>query len=435
MKEIQIKGVNELLKYNCGVLSAPTAFGKTVINAKLIAEKKCNTLILVHRKQLQSQWIKRLSDFLIIKEEPRSFSNKKQGKKRRYLTGQIGGGKEFVTGIIDVAVMQSLNRGNEVKDFVGNYGMVIVDECHHIPAFSFEQILKNVHAKYVYGLTATPVRLDGHHSIIFMQCGPVRYNVDTKEYAEQSNFEHFVIPRFTSFRLSIEKESANFSSGGKQISIQSLYSELIEDEMRNMLIVDDIIKKFETGRNSLVLTEKTAHVDLLTQKLRERIQDVISLTGRSRVKETREILKRISEAPSDKKLTLVATGKYIGEGFDELRLDTMFLAMPVSWNGTLPQYIGRLNHEYNNKKEVLVFDYIDVNMRILEKMYNKRLKGYASFGYKTKDENLPVETANFIFNTKSFFPVYTNDIITARNKILIVSLLSQRDASKIRCNI
>ena len=421
LKEVQMKAVSELLKYNYGVFAAPTGFGKTVIAAKLISEKKVNTLILVHRKQLQSQWTKKLSEFLIIREDKSRLSQKKSGSKRQYLIGLIGGGKEIITGIIDLAIMQSLYMDNEVKDFVSNYGMVIIDECHHIPAFSFEQILKSIHAKYVYGLTATPERLDGHHPIIFMQCGPIRYKVNTREYAEQSLFEHFVIPRFTGFRIPVDKGSANTFSDWKKISVQVLYSELVEDEMRNNLIVDDILKNFETGRNSLILTERTAHVDLLSKKLRERIPDVIALTGKTGAKETREILQRIAELPPEKQLTIVATGKYIGEGFDEPRLDTLFLAMPISWKGTLQQYIGRLNREYKDKKEVLVFDYVDVNVSMLERMYDKRLKGYAMLGYKVKAENLPAETANFIFNTKSFLPVYTNDIITAQHKILIVS--------------
>ncbi len=314
--------------------------------------------------------------------------------------------------------MQSLSKEDEVKDFVQDYGMVIVDECHHIPAFSFERILKNVQAKYVYGLTATPFRLDGHHPIIFMQCGPVRYKVDAKEQLKQSTFDYYVVPRFTSFRIPVEKESV---LSQKQLSIQQLYSELIKNETRNQLIVDDIIKNFESGRNSLVLTERTTHVEMLVKMLLEKIPDVVTLTGKARIKETRENLKRISEMTLDKPLTIIATGKYIGEGFDEPRLDTLFLSMPISWKGTLQQYIGRLHRYHKNKKEVLVFDYADVHERMLERMYNKRLNGYALLGYKTRGETFPVDSANFIFNKDSFLPVYINDLAKAQKKILIFS--------------
>ncbi|MHB1688845.1 MAG: TOTE conflict system archaeo-eukaryotic primase domain-containing protein [Ignavibacteriaceae bacterium] len=421
LRDEQLTAINELIKYDNGVLAAATAFGKTVIAAKLIAERKTNTLVLVHRQQLLSQWITRLSEFLTIKEELPALKKKRGRQKQQSLIGRIGGGKENLTGIVDVAIMQSLNRENEVKECVKNYGMVIVDECHHVPAFSFEQILKNVNAKYVYGLTATPVRLDGHHPIIFMYCGPVRFKVDAKEQAEQRPFGHFVIPRFTSFRMPFDKDAANSAFGEKQFTIQELYSELTVNEMRNHLIADDVIKNYESGRNSLVLTERTAHVELLTQKLSEKIPDVMTLTGKIGVKKTRETLKRIFETPPEKQLTLVATGKYIGEGFDEPRLDTLFLTMPVSWKGTLQQYVGRLHRLYENKNEVQVFDYVDTHVRMLEKMYNKRINGYASFGYKTKGEIVAVESENFIFNKNSFLPVYINDIVNAQREIFIVS--------------
>lgn len=421
LRDEQLTVINELIKYDNGVLAAATAFGKTVIAAKMIAERKTNTLVLVHRQQLMLQWITKLSEFLIVNEELPMSEKKRGRKKNQSLIGQLGSGKENLTGIVDVAIMQSLNRENEVKECVKNYGMVIVDECHHVPAFSFEQILKNVNAKYVYGLTATPVRLDGHHPIIFMYCGPVRFKVDAKEQAEQRPFEHFVIPRFTSFRMPFDKDAANPAFGEKQFTIQELYSELTVNEMRNQLIANDVIKNFEGGRSSLVLTERTAHVELLTQKISEKIPDVKTLTGKIGVKETRETLKRISEIPPGKQLTLIATGKYIGEGFDEPRLDTLFLAMPVSWKGTLQQYAGRLHRLYENKNEVQVFDYVDTHVRMLEKMYNKRLNGYASFGYKTKGEIVAVESVNFIFNKNSFFPVYSNDIVNAQRNIFIVS--------------
>lgn len=330
------------------------------------------------------------------------------------MIGQIGAGKNNPGGIIDVAIMQSLSSGGEVKEWIKNYGMVIVDECHHVPAFSFEQILKNVHAKYVYGLTATPARRDGHHPIIFMHCGPVRYSVDARKQAEKRPFEHYVIPRFTSFRMPFEKDE-------KEISIQELYSEIVINEFRNQLISDDVISAFQNGRNSLVLTERIAHVAELAKKLSENIPDVIALTGGMGAKETKELLIRISETQAGKQLTLLATGKYIGEGFDEARLDTLFLAMPISWKGTLQQYAGRLHRLFENKSEVQIYDYADIHVRMLEKMYNKRLAGYASIGYKAKTGSLADESVDIIFDSNNFLPVYKNDLINAAREILIVS--------------
>ncbi len=417
LRDDQPIAIDKLLKHDIGVLSGTTAFGKTVVAIKLIAERKVNTLIIVAKVSLVAQWKKRLMEFLTINETlpDINLNEKKQGKKKvKNIIGQIGAGKENLSGIIDIAIMQSLNRMGEVKECVKNYGMIIVDECHHISAFSFEKVLKSTNAKYIYGLTATPTRKDGHHPIIFMQCGPVRFRDDAKKQAEKRPFEHFIIPRFTSLRVPIDKNE-------KDISIQELYSEIVVNEMRNQLISDDVVRNFKSGRNCIVLTERTAHVELLAKKLSEKIPDVISLTGGMGMKETREIFTRISETPANKQLTLVATGKYIGEGFDEPRLDTLFLAMPISWKGTLQQYAGRLHRLFENKDEVQIYDYVDIHVRMLEKMYGKRLSGYASIGYKAKGEIIDSDAINIIFDKQSFIPVYSNDIINAEREILIVS--------------
>lgn len=414
LRDEQLNVISELLKHDNGVLSATTAFGKTVVAAKLITERKVNTLIIVHRQQLLSQWINRLSEFIMINEKLPVQEKKGGRKKKANLIGQIGSGKNDLSNIIDIGIMQSLNSGGEVKECVKNYGMVIVDECHHVPAFSFEQILKKVNAKFVYGLTATPVRQDGHHPIIFMHCGTERYRVDAKQQAAKRPFDHYVTPRFTSFRMPIE-------SSDNELTIQKLYSEITVDEMRNQFIVEDVINSYENGRNSLILSERTAHVMLLSKKLNTSIKDVLILTGGMGAKKTNEILDKISSTPTDKPLTIVATGRFIGEGFDEPRLDTLFLAMPISWKGTLQQYAGRLHRLYTDKNDVQIYDYVDVNVRIFEKMYGKRLNGYASMGYKTKGDNSAIESTDIIFNNNSFLPVYSNDIEMALKEILIVS--------------
>jgi hypothetical protein len=270
LRDEQEDAVGSMLQHDNGVLSATTAFGKTVIGAKIISVKKVNTLILVHTQQLLEQWKERLNQFLLINEELSSDEIKKRGRKKsRSIIGQLGGGKNNLSGIIDVAIMQSLVKGDEVKEFIRNYGMVIVDECHHVPAFSFEQILKNVAGKYVYGLTATPVRQDGHHPIIFMHCGPVRYKVDARKQAEKRPFEHYVIPRFTPFRKPISQDE-------KEWSIGEIYTEISTSQIRNKLIVDDVIKSVNEGRNSIVLTERTAHVEVIANALKEVLPNVIT---------------------------------------------------------------------------------------------------------------------------------------------------------------
>ena len=414
LREDQELAAQAMLKHDCGVLSAATAFGKTVIAARLIAERKTNTLILMHRQQLLSQWMTKLAQFLDIDEELPEVPKKRGRKPWQGLIGQIGAGRERPSGIIDVAIMQSLTHDGEVKECVKGYGMVIVDECHHVPAVSFEQILKKVDSKYIYGLTATPARRDGHHPIIFMHCGPIRYRADARKEAQKRPFEHFVIPRFTGFRAPIERKE-------EDMSIQELYSGMAVDELRNQQIADDVMKAHESGRNVLILTERTAHVELLAAKLCETIPDVMTLTGGRGAKETGNTLARIAETPASERLTLVATGRYIGEGFDEPRLDTLFLAMPISWKEMLQQYAGRLHRLFENKKEVQVYDYVDIHVRALEKMYQKRLAGYASIGYRAKAESVADEPADIIFDNSSFFPVYHKDMMSATREMVLVS--------------
>ena len=284
----------------------------------------------------------------------------------------------------------------------------------HVPAVTFEQILKHATAKYVYGLTATPFRPDGHHPIIFFYCGPIRFSVDAKKQAEKRPFEHFLIPRFTNFRMSQNQDNSD-------PTIQEIKSDLISDEIRNQLIIDDVVECYQEGRNSLILTGRVAHVDDLGEKLRKKIQNVICLKGGMGVKKTSKMMEEINSIPGTEAFVLVATGSYIGEGFDEARLDTLFLAMPIAWKGTLQQYAGRLHRFSEHKKDVQIYDYVDLNVRMLEKMYGKRLKGYAAIGYKAKVTSLPEAPTNIIFDKDNFFPVYLQDIASASKRLLIVS--------------
>jgi superfamily II DNA or RNA helicase len=410
----QQQAADALLAHGNGILSAATAFGKTVIGAHLIAERRVNTLVLVHRTSLLAQWQSKLSEFLTIGEEPAAELTPKGRKRKKAAIGQIGGGKNNPSGIVDVAVMQSLVSGGEVKELVRDYGMVIVDECHHVSAFSFEQILKAVNAKYVYGLTATPARQDGHHPIICMHCGKIRYRVDAKEQADARPFEHFVIPRFTRFQKPARQEDGKWP-------ITAIYSDIQDDEPRNSLILQDVISAVEQGRSPIILTERTGHVKYLAARLAQSVKNVISLTGGGTRKKSRETLQTVADIPGDEPFVLVATGKYAGEGFDMPRLDTLFLAMPISWKGTLQQYAGRLHRLYGGKKEVQVYDYVDVHVAMLERMYQKRLRGYASIGYKGKGSPQPLEEAHSIFDGRTFFPVYSADVLAAGSEILIVS--------------
>jgi len=408
--------LDEMLKFDTGVLCGTTAFGKTVVAIKLIAERKVNTLIMVDRISLVEQWRDRIDQFLTINEvlQETDSVQKRRRKKQNSVVGQMGAGKNLLGGIIDIAVMQSLNRQGEISDCVCDYGMVIVDECHHISAFSFEQIMKKVGSKFVYGLTATPIRKDGLQPIIFMQCGPIRFRDDALEQAKKRPFEHYIIPRFTSFNLPLGKDEG-------ELTIQDIYTEIINSEIRNQQITEDVIHSYEAGRNCLVLSGRTAHVEYLAKTIGKQIADVITLTGGMGSKKTREAFTKLKNAAADIPIVVIATGKYIGEGFDEPRLDTLFLAMPVSWKGTIQQYAGRLHRLYKGKNEVQIFDYVDLHVRVLEKMYNKRLSGYASLGYKAKGDQVSDLSIDIIYDSQSFFSVFSQDLLSAKREIVIVS--------------
>jgi len=353
----QHEAVRQLLAYDEGILCVPTAFGKTVVGACLIARRGVSTLILVHRRQLMDQWRERLAAFLAL-----PIGN----------IGQFGGGKSKRTGMIDVAVIQSLQRQGVVHDFVAEYGHVIVDECHHLSAFTFERVLRQIKAKYVLGLTATPTRKDGHHPIIYMQCGSIRFHLSPKKAAQSSPLQHTVIPRFTDFA---------WERSEHETTIHDIYSALVTDQRRNDLIVKDMQQVLSDGRSPLVLTSRKEHLDYLAGRLRGICQHIFVLKGGMGARQRKQVAEALALVSPDEPRLILATGSYLGEGFDDARLDTLFLTMPISWKGTLQQYVGRLHRLRENKKEVLVYDYTDLLVPMLARMYKKRLAGYSALGY------------------------------------------------------
>jgi superfamily II DNA or RNA helicase len=287
----------------------------------------------------------------------------------------MGGGRDKRMGLIDIGMIQSLNHKGVVKDLVAEYGQVIVDECHHVSAFSFEQVLRQMKAKYVIGLTSTPIRKDGHHPIIIMQCGPIRFRVDARRQALERPFEHVVIPRHTDFKM----------PEGTEEGIQPVYAAMIGDGQRNDLIFDDLLSALEKGCSPLLLTERTEHVDNFAERLKGFAKNIIVLKGGAGKKQRMALAEQMASIPEGEERVLIATGRYIGEGFDDARLDTLFLTMPISWRGTLQQYAGRLHRLHDNKKVVRIYDYVDVNLPMLTRMYEKRLKGYKAIGYSIQD--------------------------------------------------
>lgn len=360
---LQESAVSAILNHDIGMLVAPPGVGKTVAGVYIIAKRARSTLVLVHRQPLLDQWIAQLALFLDI--EPKSI-------------GRIGGGKRNVTGLIDVAMIQSVVRKDSVADLVAEYGHVVVDECHHVSAESFERVLAEVKARYVTGLTATPKRRDGKHPILEMQLGPPRYVVDQRSQSAKEAFQHRLILRRTEFEL---------PQDDTKHPIQRIYQMLATDERRNELILNDIIGALDEGRSPIVLTERKDHLDFLSDRLCGFTRHLVVLKGGVSAKKRRDTLSALKAIPETEERLVLATGRYIGEGFDDARLDTLFLTMPVSWRGTLVQYTGRLHRAHPGKAEVRIYDYVDHRVPVLTRMYERRLTGYRSIGYEL-DESL-----------------------------------------------
>ncbi len=353
LRKEQKNAVAKLHQYNVGILHAPTAFGKTVTAIGLIHKRKVNTLILVHTRQLVDQWKERLSSFL-------------SGVQ----IGIISRGKCKPTGQIDVATYQSMinRKDNSVNPCLFNYGQVIIDECHHISAPNYDMLLSEVHAKYVVGITATPQRQDGHQPIIFMQAGPIRHTVKTDA---RENFEQQVI--ISELYTTVPPEILNCEQSP---NISSIYQWLMEDEKRNEQIIEDVLANIVKNRHPLILTERREHAVLLAELIAKHNVSFQVLRGAMKSKELKEAMLALETTQ-----VIIATGKYIGEGFDLAKLDTLFLALPISWKGSLAQYVGRIHRQHKGKERVIVYDYVDQTLPMLQRMYKKRSKGYDAMGY------------------------------------------------------
>jgi superfamily II DNA or RNA helicase len=365
LTEDQHLAADALLSHETGVLAATTAFGKTVVACKLIAERNTNTLVLVHRQQLLDQWVARLAAFLDVDADR---------------IGVIRGGRKRPTGFIDVATVQSLVRKGEVSDRVADYGHLVVDECHHLSAASFEAVARAAKAKYVLGLSATVTRKDGHHPIIFMQCGPIRYHVDAKKQAAARPFSHRVLIKRTTFRAERQKR-------GAPVSIQEFYGLLTRDPARNDMIFNDVLLALEAGRSPVVITERKNHLEAIAERLSKFAKNVIVLKGGMSAKQLHQVMETLQSVADDEERVIVATGRFLGEGFDDARLDTLFLTMPISWRGTLAQYAGRLHRLHAAKREVIICDYVDEHEPLLAKMASRREAGYKALGYEVINGN------------------------------------------------
>ncbi|MDO5294124.1 MAG: DEAD/DEAH box helicase family protein [bacterium] len=409
----QKRAALKMLESDIGILGAATAFGKTAVGAYLVAERKVNTLVLVHNSEIMKNWVEDFEKFLEIREElPEYLTPKGRLKKRKSVIGRLYGGHNSITGILDIAMISSLGKKGEINQIVKNYGMVIMDECHHGASQTAEDVLNEVSAKYVYGLTATPKRDDGQEQKIFMQFGPIRYRYTAKDRAKEQGVEHFVYPRFT--RL--------VNVNGEQLGINEAYREVIASEVRNNQIITDVEECISKGRTPLVLTRFKEHAGILYEQLKTKSDHIFLLQGGRSSKEKELIRENMKEVPSSETIILVAIGQYIGEGFNYPRLDTMMLATPIAWQGNVEQYAGRLHRDYEGKQDVVIYDYVDTHIRVLEKMYHKRLRAYKKIGYELCMNLVEKkQKANAIFDLESYREVYKKDLSEANQEIVISS--------------
>ena len=407
----QKEAADHMLEHDIGVLSAATGFGKTAVGSFLISERKVNTLILVHTNEIMQNWLTDLERFLEIHEDYPQYTTKTgRIKTRKSLIGKLSGSHNSLTGIIDVAMVSSLGKGENVKQFVKDYGMVIMDECHHSAADTIESVLSEVNARYVYGLTATVKREDGKEKTVLMQFGPVRYTFTAKDKVMLQGIEHVLEPRFTPITSAKEKLTAN-----------EAYDIVVNSDIRNNLIASDIEKCVAQGHTPLVLSKRKTQLETLYDKVKDKADHVLVLTGGKTPVERNKLRDELNSISQNDSLIILATGQYIGEGFNYSRLDTLFLAMPIAWDGNVEQYTGRLNRSFEGKDKVTVVDYVDHHIDMFANMYNKRLKTYRRIGYELAQgaETKPAE--EFFFDKDTYYRVLSEDYRNANSEIVISS--------------
>ena len=416
----QAVALERLLNYDIGMLAAATAFGKTVIGANLIARRKVNTLVLVHTVEIMNNWVRDLESFLTINEELPTYTTPKgRIKQRDSVIGTFSSQKKTTTRIIDIAMIGSLGKEDDINPMVRDYGMIIVDECHHAAALTFENVLRASAAKYVYGMSATVKRGDKQERKLLMQLGPIRHRYTAKERAMKQGIGHYVYPRFT--------RMVDLSPSDDR-HISELYRLIVDSELRNLQIVVDAVDCIKIGRTPVVMTKYREHAEMLYGLLQGAADHVFLLQGGKSLKARAELREKMADVSRNESMIMVATGQYIGEGFNFPRLDTMLLAMPISFEGNVEQYAGRLNRDYEGKKDVIIFDYIDQHIPMLERMYHRRLRTYKKIGFEVCTEVMDrQEVSNSIFDSIGYWEVFEKDILSAAKSIVISSpFLSSR---------
>lgn len=414
LRESQISAAETMLENETGILHAATAFGKTVVCCDMIARRGISTLILVDRADLMNQWIKRLDEFLDIDEELPEYQTKTgRTRKRKSLIGNLQGAHDTLTGIVDVAMIRSLKKKDGFHPMLKEYAQVYFDECHHAASESAIEVLQEINAKYVYGVTATPKRGDGKEKINEFLLGPIRYRFTAKDRAEEQNIDHLVYPRFT---RTVKPHHLSKTPYGNDA-----YELIRNNDVRDEQIIRDVAYCVQAGRTPVVLTKYVDHANKLSERLKKYADRLILLTGANGTKARREQVRELNRVDDSDSLILVGTGSLLGEGFDFPRLDTLFMATPVSGENVVEQYVGRLNRDYDGKENVIVYDYVDSHIPKFDKMYAARLKAYKKIGYELcVNMDGEKQKANAIYDIENYAETYWKDLEEA-NSVVVVS--------------
>ena len=415
LRESQIPAAETMLENETGILHAATAFGKTVVCCDMIARRGISTLILVDRADLMNQWIKRLDEFLDIDEELPEYQTKTgRTRKRKSLIGNLQGAHDTLTGIVDVAMIRSLKKKDGFHPMLKEYAQVYFDECHHAASDSAIEVLQEINAKYVYGVTATPKRGDGKEKINEFLLGPIRYRFTAKDRAEEQNIDHLVYPRFT---RTVKPHHLSKTPYGNDA-----YELIRNNDVRDEQIIRDVADCVQAGRTPVVLTKYVDHANKLSERLKKYADRLILLTGTNGTKARRAQVKELNEVDDSDSLILVGTGSLLGEGFDFPRLDTLFMATPVSGENVVEQYVGRLNRDYDGKENVIVYDYVDSHIPKFDKMYAARLKAYKKIGYELcVNMDGEKQKANAIYDIENYAETYWKDLEEANSEVVVSS--------------
>lgn len=415
LRESQIPAVETMLENETGILHAATAFGKTVVCCDMIARRGISTLILVDRADLMNQWIKRLEEFLDIDEELPEYQTKTgRTRKRKSLIGNLQGAHDTLTGIVDVAMIRSLKKKDGFHPKLKEYAQVYFDECHHAASDSAIEVLQEINAKYVYGVTATPKRGDGKEKINEFLLGPIRYRFTAKDRAEEQNINHLVYPRFT---RTVKPHHLSKTPYGNDA-----YELIRNNDVRDEQIIRDVADCVQAGRTPVVLTKYVDHAKKLSERLKTYADRLILLTGANGTKARRAQVEELNKVDDSDSLILVGTGSLLGEGFDFPRLDTLFMATPVSGENVVEQYVGRLNRDYDGKENVIVYDYVDSHIPKFDKMYSARLKAYKKIGYELcVNMDGEKKKANAIYDIENYAETYWKDLEEANSAVVVSS--------------